>query len=62
MIYILTLPFIEEKRKTKNSILKLLNMEKEQPKKSKGNFYVGLVVGIILYGIIKEFIWPLISN
>jgi len=37
-------------------------MENEKPKKSKGNFYAGLVVGFILMLVIKEFLWPLISG
>ncbi len=37
-------------------------MDKEQPKKSKRNFYIGIVVGFIIYAIIKEFIWPMISG
>ncbi len=55
---ILVLPFIAVR--TKNLIASL--MEKEQPKKSKGNFYVGLIVGVIVYGIVKELIWPMISG
>ncbi len=37
-------------------------MEKEKPKKSKGNFYTGLIVGFILWAVIREFLWPMISN
>ncbi len=43
-------------------LISKLNMEKEQPKKSKVNFFLGIVAGFIIYGIIKEIIWPLISN
>ncbi len=37
-------------------------MEKEQPKKSKRNFYLGILAGFIIYAIIKELIWPMISG
>jgi len=37
-------------------------MESEQPKKSRRNFYIGIVVGIILWAIIDKFIWPMISG
>lgn len=36
-------------------------MEKDQAKKKKRNFYLGIVAGFILNGIIKEVIWPLFS-
>ncbi len=37
-------------------------MEKEQPKKSKKSFYIGIIAGFIIYGIIKEIIWPMIFD
>lgn len=37
-------------------------MGEEQSKKSKRNFFTGLVVGFVIYGIIKELIWPMISG
>lgn len=37
-------------------------MENEKPKKSKVNFFLGIVAGFIIYGTIKEIIWPLIAD
>jgi len=37
-------------------------MEKEQPKKSKKNIFIGAIIGVILYKIVVDLIWPMISN
>lgn len=37
-------------------------MSTEQPKHKRRNFYIGVVVGFILWAIIKELIWPLIAS
>lgn len=37
-------------------------MAQTQPTKSKKSFFIGLIVGFIVYGILKELIWPLIFS
>jgi hypothetical protein len=37
-------------------------MEKEEPKKSRKNFYLGIVFGFITVGIINKIIWPMLFD
>ncbi len=39
-----------------------ITMENKQRKKSSRNFYLGIIAGFIIYAIIKELIWPMLSG
>jgi len=36
-------------------------MKNKKPKRNLRNFFIGIVVGFILWAIIREFIWPMFS-
>ena len=37
-------------------------MDNKESKKSNRKFYIGIVVGFIVWAIIREFVLPLFSN
>ncbi len=37
-------------------------MEQEQPKKSKKDIFIGTIIGVVLYKVVVDVIWPLISK
>lgn len=37
-------------------------MEKEQPKKNTKNLFIGAIIGVILYKIVVDLIWTMISG